>query len=120
MPNRPALFLIAVISLAFTSCPAPAQYTTEPLPPTQSIAREVEIVNLAAYPEGAYTVQAGDTPRSIAQKLRVDYDALVSANDLKPETILHPGDVLVVPRVAPRTADLPAPGPRRRNCCHRP
>jgi len=76
------------------------------------IARQVGLLNQAAYPEGSYTVQAGDAPRAVAAKLGVDYTLFASTNGISENTPLTPGSVLVVPKVRERTdsfQESPAP-----------
>jgi LysM repeat protein len=71
----------------------------------RSIVPEIELLNTAAYPEETYTVLKGDTPRSIAEKMRVEYSLLVQANDLTAKSVLKPGQLLVIPRIRPRSSD---------------
>lgn len=70
--------------------------------------REVELLNTAAYPLGAYTVAPGDTARGIAGKLGVDYEVFAAFNGIDEKTVLRPGDVLVVPAVALRAGGVQA------------
>ncbi|MCD6404971.1 MAG: LysM peptidoglycan-binding domain-containing protein [Planctomycetes bacterium] len=70
--------------------------------------QEVALLNTAAYPEGSYRVAPGDTLRRVAVRLNVDIEMLAAANGLSPGSKLTAGDVLVVPRVAPR-GDNPIP-----------
>jgi LysM repeat protein/Flp pilus assembly protein TadD len=67
----------------------------------------------------AYTVQAGDTPQSIAKKHNISVDELLKANkNLKPNKMLI-GDALVIPTGTPAKADKkttekePAHDPRK-------
>jgi len=92
--------------LFLASCQPPELYIPPPQEPA-SIAPEMELANTAAYPEGSYVVKAGDTPRGIAARLAIDYDVLARANGFTDETVLVPGYLIVVPRVALRTPDLP-------------
>ena len=78
----------------------------------RSIVPQIELLNTAAYPEDTYMVVQGDTPRSISTKLAVEYSLLVQANDLTAKSVLKPGQLLVIPRVRPRSSDpflRPAP-----------
>jgi len=46
---------------------------------------------------GAYTVEPGDTPSSIAEKTGVDLDALLEANPEADPSALTPGQELTLP-----------------------
>src|SRR6476659_5390502 len=106
-------------SYSRSSLPPPAQpYTPETTPAAYSAAPPVLKPQKAAYAPPApapsslakvratYKVQAGDTPRIIAQKTSVSEKALVERNNLTP-TRLKVGQVLYLPKggkapVAPR------------------
>jgi LysM repeat protein len=45
-----------------------------------------------------YTVQAGDTLYKIAAKYGVTVSAIVTANNITNPNLIHPGQVLVIPR----------------------
>ncbi|MFZ9628594.1 MAG: LysM peptidoglycan-binding domain-containing protein [Ilumatobacteraceae bacterium] len=47
---------------------------------------------------GTYTVRSGDSISLIAMRMKVKMKALMSANGLTINSIIHPGDVLVVPQ----------------------
>ncbi len=106
-----AVFGVMMVAVLLSCQPAP-RHTRDEAPRQSAIATEVATVNLAAYPEGTYTVVAGDTPRIIAAKLGIDYESLVDANGMTDKTVLQPGDVLVAPKVAPRNATLSTAGAR--------
>jgi murein DD-endopeptidase MepM/ murein hydrolase activator NlpD len=90
-----------------TSC---RDTSTRVAPPEQDpVARQIDLLNRAAYPEGSYTVQKGDTPRAIASKLGVDYPVFASTNGISENTPLTPGSVLVVPKVSERTDSFAVP-----------
>jgi LysM repeat protein len=61
----------------------------------------------APSPAGAYTVQPGDSPARIAARLGVNFSAFMAANNLGPTSIIHPGQVLIVPGGGPAGAGLP-------------
>ncbi len=45
----------------------------------------------------SYTVQAGDYPASIAGQFDISVDELLSANNLTSDSLIYPGDVLIIP-----------------------
>jgi len=101
----PAALLVA---LAAFSCVPSRSVESLPSPEAPSLAPEVDELNLAAYPESSYTVKAGDTPATIAARLGIDPVLLAKANDFKPDTVLKPGDLIIVPKVADRNPAAPA------------
>ena len=112
---RPVRFTPAVAAFAVLacclSCVQPRSYTTYEY--VYPIEREVGEMNRVAYPEGSYTVTAGDTAASVAKKLGVDLDVLMEANAIGQDTALEPGDVLVIPRVGgPARQGTPIAKPR--------
>lgn len=66
-----------------------------------------------------YTVQRGDTLVSIAAQFSVTVEAIMTANGLKPDEIIRPGQPLVIPLGTPtvepfpihRPTPTPTPGP---------
>lgn len=50
--------------------------------------------------DSTYIVQAGDYPALIAQKLGIDANALLLANNLGPDSVIYPGDTLVIPQAS--------------------
>jgi hypothetical protein len=50
-----------------------------------------------ATPGGSYTVQAGDTLNKIANRFGVTLQALVEANDIPDPSLIHVGQVLIIP-----------------------
>lgn len=62
-----------------------------------------------------YIVEPGDWYGYIANLFGVNVDALLAANDLSSDDMLHPGDELVIPYALPEdersSPDLPPPGP---------
>jgi murein DD-endopeptidase MepM/ murein hydrolase activator NlpD len=108
------LFLAAIVGLTFVlaSCQTPTAASASSQ--DDRAAAHIAQLNQAAYPEGCYTVQAGDTPRSIAARLGLDYSLFANANGITEKTVLTPGWVLVVPKVERRTDQQPlaagAPG----------
>jgi len=103
--------LCAAVSVLFAvaSCRTTEVQTVQAAPEQRSIIPEIETIDLAAYPEGAYTVRSGDTPRGIAVRLGMDYNLLSGANGFKDDTVLKPGETIIVPRVAARSG-FPAGG----------
>ena len=80
-----------------------------PIPPTDT--PFVVVVTPSPGPPGeamVYTVQAGDTPQSIADQYGVDVVLLIAANGLDPANpTLQPGSQITLPT---RAADLCVPG----------
>ncbi|MBC8446662.1 MAG: LysM peptidoglycan-binding domain-containing protein [Chloroflexi bacterium] len=56
----------------------------------------------------AYTVQRGDTLLSIASQFGVTVEAIMTANGLKPDEIIRPGQPLVIPQGTPTAEPIPA------------
>jgi len=50
-----------------------------------------------------YIVEAGDTFGLIAARFEITVEALVEANGLSIDSVVHPGDVLLIPAPAPTT-----------------
>jgi len=103
-------------SYSRSTLPPPAQPYTQPAPAAYSAAApalrpqkvnyappepaprsSLAKVRAASGTEETYKVQAGDTPRSIAQKTGVSTEALIVRNSLEP-TRLRVGQVLYVPK----------------------
>ncbi|MFW5815177.1 MAG: LysM peptidoglycan-binding domain-containing protein, partial [Spirochaetota bacterium] len=57
---------------------------------------------------GTYVVREGEYVYSIANKLEVDWLALLDANGLGRDDVVRPGDVLLVPREASSRAVSPS------------
>ncbi len=68
-------------------------------------------VSPTALTSNQYTVQTGDTLSGIAFALGVPLDELLAANGLNEDSIIRPGEVLVVPRDAAPVLDEPTPSP---------
>ncbi|MCE9610119.1 MAG: LysM peptidoglycan-binding domain-containing protein [Chthoniobacter sp.] len=49
-----------------------------------------------------YLVKANDNPTKIAAMLGVKTEDLLAANKLKAESMLHPGDILIIPKPTPK------------------
>lgn len=60
-----------------------------------------------------YTVKPGDFLYGIATKLGVSFNELLAVNGLTKKSVIHPGDVLIVPAggVVPSTPTTPPPAP---------
>jgi len=56
----------------------------------------------------SYTVQPGDTLLAIASQFSVTVEAIMTANDLKPDAIIYPGQALVIPLGTPAAEPIPA------------
>ncbi len=85
------------LSLTAASCTPRVEYVgTEFVYPLEDEARQI---NTVADPSGTYTVVRGDTPRSAAAKLGVDFDLFARTNGITAESRLEPGTLLVVPRI---------------------
>jgi len=67
--------------------------------PTFTLAPADATQALATATEGpiSYTVQAGDYPGSIAAQFEVSVDDLLTANDLTQDSVIYPGDTLLIP-----------------------
>ena len=64
---------------------------------------DISIDESLAPPEKTYTVKSGDTLYKIAQETMGNgnlYKAIVEANGIPNENLIHPGDVLVIPNVS--------------------
>ena len=72
-----------------TSTPTPT-VTPTPIPPVRK-----------------YVVQPGDTPESIARANGISVQALLKANGLTPSSIIHVGDVLIIPVNTPTPTPTP-------------
>lgn len=57
---------------------------------------------------GVYTVQRGDTVKSIAQKFGVSWEAIINVNRLVNPNIIYPGQQLVIPGASQPAAEQPA------------
>ena len=68
-------------------------------------------VSAAPAPTTVYTVANGDSLAGIASSFGIKVSTLLRANDLTLVSVIHPGDVLTVPAVAPTsgTADTTPP-----------
>jgi hypothetical protein len=106
----PATHFLARVPLVFAcalalSCRYPERNTR--LVYVYPLEDEVKTINTAAYPEGSYRVKPGDTPKAVAAGLGVDFAIFAEMNGVEETTVLKPGDLLVVPRVAYRTDARP-------------
>ena len=90
----------------FTSSTPTATFTATPPPPTETptpspIPSETPIPTETPLPTPAepfeYTVESGDSLFTIAEKIGVDYVAIMLLNGLTNDDILFVGDVLVIP-----------------------
>ena len=72
-----------------TTAVSPAPATTAPAPTTTTAAGQV------------YAVQPGDSLPVIAFDLGIPLEALLAANGLQADSVIHPGQQLVVPAPAP-------------------
>jgi peptidoglycan DL-endopeptidase LytF len=50
-----------------------------------------------------YVIAAGDTFNAIAARFDITLDQLLSANDLTVDSVLHPGDEIIIPASQPTT-----------------
>jgi LysM repeat protein len=74
-----------------------ATLSASALADTASAAPVAPSTAASAASPGTYTVRSGDSISLIAMRMQVKMKALMSANDLTVNSIIHPGDVLVVP-----------------------
>jgi LysM repeat protein len=72
----------------------PGQVTFPPAPSTTVAGATTTVAGNVA---GVYTVQPNDYLAGIADKLDVDYDALLEVNGFTADTVIHPGDKIKVP-----------------------
>lgn len=73
------------------NAPIPVPIPNEkPTPPGRSASA------LSASASGSITVRKGDTVYAIGRRTGVDPRAIISANNLRPPYVLHPGDTLVL------------------------
>jgi LysM repeat protein len=56
-----------------------------------------------------HVVKAGETVSGIAHRYKITVAAIVRANRLRPDALIHPGRKLVLPGVRPKPAKRPAP-----------
>ena len=78
--------------------PAPAAKTKETAAAAKPADGEPAKADASpAAPEKSYTVAKGDNPYAIAKKLKVKYNDLIKANDIKDPTKLQIGQKLIVP-----------------------
>jgi len=87
---------VALFSASASAAPLARERATAPTPPTAP----------ASLPP-SYVVKTGDSLGGIARRLQVVLQDLLDANDLTITSVIHPGDVLVVPGAVP--APPPAP-----------
>lgn len=57
-----------------------------------------------------YTVEAGDTFGLIAARFEITVEALVQANGLSIDSVVHPGDTLLIPAAVPTSTTTVTPG----------
>ncbi|MGX5695372.1 LysM peptidoglycan-binding domain-containing protein [Agromyces soli] len=91
--------LLSVNGLGRESLIFPGQQVVLPGPPVVEETAVAEPAEPAPAPEQV-TVAEGDTAWGIAESAGVDLDALLAANGLGRDSILLPGQTLVVPRAA--------------------
>ncbi|MEN9505275.1 MAG: hypothetical protein RI958_1201 [Actinomycetota bacterium] len=93
------------------SAPAPAPAASPIARPVATTATATAIGGAA--PASTYTIKAGDYFYGIARRHGVSLDALLSANNLTPSSVVHPGSTITIPaggRV-PATSPSPAAAP---------
>jgi len=64
-----------------------------------------------APPQIVYTVKGGDTVSSIAVEYETSIDAILTANHLSSDDLIHPGQNLIVPLAPPTPSPTPTPTP---------
>lgn len=103
---------IGTLALTLSVSPASAA-TADPRPTTRDQTR-IDAPTLTPVPRHAaspatYTVHSGDTLWDISQRVGIELSALRAANGLEASTLIHPGQVLVLPGGGARTAESSAP-----------
>lgn len=58
---------------------------------------ETQVFPTATTGPVSYTVQAGDFPGSIAEQFDISVDELLTANDMTIDSVIYPGDTLLIP-----------------------
>jgi len=83
------------------------------IPAGQLPVASTDAVTSTASPNVEYTIQPGDTLGAIALTFDVDLEDLMLANNLTEESIIRPGDALVIPQgiVVTPTPVTPSPTP---------
>ena len=77
--------------------PTPVVKSAETQTPAKPSAEPAKPDAKTAVTDKTYTVAKGDNPYSIAKKLKVSYNALIKANDIKDPTKLQIGQKLIIP-----------------------
>jgi murein DD-endopeptidase MepM/ murein hydrolase activator NlpD len=99
IPGQPIASPTANLPLLPTFTPVPADAAQEFLP-------------TATPGPLAYTVQPGDYPASIANQFGITVNELLSTNNLGVDSIIYPGDTLIIPLLATEQAPIFAPAPQ--------
>ncbi len=89
--------------VAPTALPVPSVTITPYSPPTQ-VPRPTPLQHTIPY-----VVQKGDTPENIARQWETSLAALLAANGLKADAVIHVGDKLVVPLPTATPTATPSP-----------
>ncbi|RKS89342.1 LysM repeat protein [Microbacterium sp. AG790] len=105
---------IGTLALTLSVSPASAA-TADPRPTTRDQTR-IDAPTLTPVPRHAaspatYTVHSGDTLWDISERVGVELSALRAANGLEVSTLIHPGQVLVLPGGSARAAGSSVPEP---------
>lgn len=92
-PKTPATPKVSDAKPAASPAPKPVEAKPAPKPAAEPAKADAK----PASSDKTYTVAKGDNPYSIAKKLKVGYNDLLKANDIKDPTKLQIGQVLIVP-----------------------
>lgn len=82
-----------------------------PPPPSQKLEPQASPAKGAETAGFAYVVQRGDSLWSIARKHQVSLDALLAANNMSKNAVIHPGASIRIPGESPQSAPAAAAAP---------
>lgn len=99
-PNKPAISFLATDTPTATATnpptTTPTQTFTPTITPTETVTPTLTATPTASGPF-VYTVEEDDSLSSIAEKFDVDVLVLMELNKLAYDSVIHPGDELLIP-----------------------
>ncbi len=111
MPELTPLALVIIPSptptFTYTPTYTPTMTPTVTPTPTTTPTPTPTVTPTPVPPARKYVVQPGDTPESIAKAFGIPVRALLKANGLTPSSIIHVGDVLIIPMNTPTPTPTP-------------